>query len=63
MPDPIFRPGDRVRCVEPGPTSLIRWHVYTVVYAMENGVRLREHPNSWYDGTRFRKVEEVENVS
>ncbi len=58
MPDPIFRPGDRVRCVNPGPTSLVLGQVYTVKLEFWPMVELVGNGNLYYQ-KRFRRVEEV----
>jgi phage repressor protein C with HTH and peptisase S24 domain len=56
MTQPLFQPGDRVVCVDPGPTSLVEGRVYVVEFSKVGGIKVREHPCAWYDATRFRKV-------
>ena len=57
-----WQPGDRVRCVEPGPTSLVAGQVYTVEFAAHGGVMVAGHLGVWYTPTRFRKVEETQHA-
>ncbi len=59
MSNTTWQPGDRIRCVDAGQSSLDDQKVYIVDFRDGLGVLLKERPHAWYDAARFRKVEET----